>query len=115
MSGAGHQATLVFKQSMTYFEPLYERLKKRQLEDELKVRHTYGIAAKKPPLEQQKPGQHSWPSSRQQHPQLSQLRAAAARMDAAGHKRHVLGSPALRKCGIYEQLRWPCQLTVQHC
>jgi hypothetical protein len=37
MSGAGHQATLVFKQSMTYFEPLYERLKKRQLEDELKV------------------------------------------------------------------------------
>lgn len=38
MSGAGHQATLVFKQSMTYFEPLYERLKKRQLEDELKVR-----------------------------------------------------------------------------
>jgi hypothetical protein len=37
MSGAGHQATLVFKQSMTYFEPLYERLLKRQLEDELKV------------------------------------------------------------------------------
>jgi hypothetical protein len=37
MSGAGHQATLVFKQSMTYFEPLYERLQKRQLEDELKV------------------------------------------------------------------------------
>lgn len=37
MSGAGHQATLVFKQSMTYFEPLYERLKRRQLEDELKV------------------------------------------------------------------------------
>jgi hypothetical protein len=37
MSGAGHQATLVFQQSMTYFEPLYERLQKRQLEDELKV------------------------------------------------------------------------------
>lgn len=37
MSGAGHQATLVFKQSMTYFEPLYERLKRRQLEGELKV------------------------------------------------------------------------------
>lgn len=37
MSGAGHQATLVFKQSMTYFEPLYERLKRRHLDDELKV------------------------------------------------------------------------------
>lgn len=37
MTGAGHQATLVFKQSMTYFEPLYERLKRRQLDDELKV------------------------------------------------------------------------------
>lgn len=37
MSGAGHHATLVFKQSMTYFEPLYERLRKRQLVEELKV------------------------------------------------------------------------------
>jgi len=44
MTGAGHQATLVFKQSMTYFEPLYERLKRRQLDDELKV----GLAAHGP-------------------------------------------------------------------
>eukprot|EP00879_Flechtneria_rotunda_P006324 GHRR01006647.1.p1 GENE.GHRR01006647.1~~GHRR01006647.1.p1 ORF type:complete len:438 (+),score=173.03 GHRR01006647.1:204-1517(+) len=36
-SGAGHQATLVFKQSMSYFEPLFERLKKRQIVEELKV------------------------------------------------------------------------------
>eukprot|EP00878_Enallax_costatus_P018820 GHUV01019835.1.p1 GENE.GHUV01019835.1~~GHUV01019835.1.p1 ORF type:complete len:332 (+),score=137.42 GHUV01019835.1:529-1524(+) len=37
-SGPGYHATLVFKQSMTYFEPLYERLQKRQLVEELKVR-----------------------------------------------------------------------------
>ena len=37
MSGMGNQATMVFKQSMTYFEPLYERLRRRQLQEELKV------------------------------------------------------------------------------
>lgn len=39
LSGPGHHATLVFKQSMNYFEPLYERLRKRQLVEELKVRN----------------------------------------------------------------------------
>eukprot|EP00775_Hariotina_reticulata_P006926 gene6926-7144_t len=37
LSGMGNQATMVFKQSMTYFEPLYERLRKRQLQEELKL------------------------------------------------------------------------------
>ncbi|WIA14842.1 hypothetical protein OEZ85_001561 [Tetradesmus obliquus] len=36
-SGMGHTNTMVFKQSMTYLEPLYERLRKRQLVEELKV------------------------------------------------------------------------------
>lgn len=36
-SGAGHQATLVFRQSTAYLEPLYDRLKQRQLPEELKV------------------------------------------------------------------------------
>jgi hypothetical protein len=36
-SGMGHTATMVFKQSMNYLEPLYERLRKGQLVEELKV------------------------------------------------------------------------------
>lgn len=36
-SGPGHQATMVYQQSMKYLEPLLERLKRRQLEPELKV------------------------------------------------------------------------------
>ncbi|KAF6246112.1 Prp18 domain-containing protein [Scenedesmus sp. NREL 46B-D3] len=36
-SGMGHTNTMVFQQSMTYLEPLYERLRRRQLVEELKV------------------------------------------------------------------------------
>jgi hypothetical protein len=41
----GHTNTMVFKQSMTYLEPLYERLRKRQLVEELKVRRWEGVLA----------------------------------------------------------------------
>jgi hypothetical protein len=44
-SGMGHTNTMVFKQSMTYLEPLYERLRKRQLVEELKVGSAGGMAA----------------------------------------------------------------------
>lgn len=36
-SGPGHQATLVYRQSMAYMDPLYDRLKRRMLEEELVV------------------------------------------------------------------------------
>ena len=36
-SGAGHQATMVYKQSMRFLEPLWRALEARSLEDELRV------------------------------------------------------------------------------
>lgn len=37
MSGSGHQTTLVFGQTQKYLEPLYERLKRRVLHEELRA------------------------------------------------------------------------------
>lgn len=36
-TGAGHHATVVYKQSMQYMQPLFERCKRRVLDEELKV------------------------------------------------------------------------------
>jgi hypothetical protein len=39
-SGAGHQATMVYRQSMEYMKGLYYRLNRRTLDPELKVNGT---------------------------------------------------------------------------